>query len=153
LKKIEELFSSIDINDDFDINDFLEFYSIKQYFDNELFLKSWNDDLKKEYINLSNGLFKKTAQYFNQKIDNTNIVEIINGLEFHYTELFYSLFDNFKLYKKIKPNIIISILEEKPYLVEYLLKCRNTINYYQTDIKSFLESYDKTTELLLDKLG
>lgn len=152
LVKIQELFTNININDDFDVNDFLEFYSIKQYFDNELFLKNWDDDFKKKCINLSSELFKKTAQYFNQKIDNTNIVEIINGLDFHYTELFYSLFDNFKLYKKIDPNVIISILEKKQYLIKYLLKYKNIVNNYQDDIKSFLESYNKTTELFLEKL-
>ena len=53
LNKIQELFTKINVSDDFGINDFLEFYSIKQYFDNKLFLESWSDDLKKEYIDLS----------------------------------------------------------------------------------------------------
>jgi hypothetical protein len=92
------------------------------------------------------------VQYFNQQIDSTNIKEIINKIEFHYKELFYYLFNKFKLYEKIESNIIINTLEEKPYLIEYLLKYKSIVNYYDTDIKSFLESYSKTTELFLNKL-
>jgi hypothetical protein len=101
---------------------------------------------------LSNKLFKKTAQYFNQDIDNTNIKKILSKVEFNYTELFYYLFNRFKLYEKVESKTIINIIEEKPYLIEYLLKYKSIVNYYDTDIKSFLESYSKTTELFLNKL-
>ena len=152
LNKIQELLTNISKSDDFDINDFLEFYSIKQYFDNELFSESWSNELKKEYIDLSNELFKKTAQFLNININNTNIIEILKELEFHYTELFYYLFDKFNIYRKIDWSIFIQILDKKPYFIEYLLKYKNIVIYYEEEIKSFLQSYEKSTELFLYKL-
>ena len=152
LNKIEKLLTDINLSNEFDINDFLEFYSIKTYFDNELFLEKWGNDSKEEYIELSNKLYKQTATYFNCEIDNSNIKEIINSIQFDYIDFFFELFNKFKLYEKIESWIIINLLEEKSYLIEYLLKYKKIVYYYDNDIKLFLESYDKTTELFLSKL-
>lgn len=57
LEKTEKLLETYTSHDNFDVNDFLEFYNIKIYFDNNQFLKSWDEEKKERYRKIVQTVF------------------------------------------------------------------------------------------------
>lgn len=152
LKKIEALLETVNTHDTFNLNDFLEFYSINKYFEKKIYLKSWSTELRKKYRSISQELLKKTSLFFNT-VDSDFIVKNLETIEFHYTELFWGLFNKFKIYEKIDEEYLIKLLVNSPYLIETLLQYKDIVNHYENVIKKFLLTYEWTTLLFLDQFG
>ena len=60
-----------------DINDAIEFYEIKRYFDNGVRSREWNDEEYEKYRNKADKLYTLTLRLFNCLCDN-NIVDEYN---------------------------------------------------------------------------
>ena len=83
-----------------DINDAIEYYEIKRYFDEGTRLKTWSDNEFDEYNEKSKKLYGLSVQFFN-KIDNDSIVQQYSSIDSLYCSQFWALFDTCKLYEKI----------------------------------------------------
>ena len=98
LSKIERLqvpkFESISINDA------IEFFQIKKYFDTGTRAKCWSDDDYAEYKSKCEALSGLTKRFFNQITDN-NIIDTYGEINFKYRSDFWVLFDNCKLFWKL----------------------------------------------------
>ena len=72
LKNAEILLNDFEQNDFLQINDLFEFYNIKLYFENDIYLKIWSEEKKKEYQEIveQNWLFLKRKLI---EIDNDSI--------------------------------------------------------------------------------
>lgn len=131
-----------------DINDVLELYNIKQYFDNELYLKSWSqDDI--------NTFKKKTTEYSNivgqflSNINSSNVIIYCNDLFYDYTSSFWELVNNQKIYKQISADIFSTILSSWPHEIRTVLTHKNLVVHYNTVLRDFLLTYPQSAELLL----
>ena len=149
LERSQEILTNIDENKDYSINDFLEFYNIKKYFDNGIFLKKWNDIEKEKYIKVSEKMWKKTILFF-KSISDEKIINFIDNLEYNYEESFYELINKLKVYEKISNVILNELLDKKPYQINYILKYKKIVKYYDDSLKDFLLKYDKSWNILLD---
>ena len=98
LSKIETL--QIPSFDEIDINDAIEFYQIERYFDTNTRSKTWSDEAYDEYKEKCSALSGLTKRFFNQ-IDNDNIIDYYNNIEWGYHSDFWAIFDNCKLFNKI----------------------------------------------------
>jgi hypothetical protein len=98
LLKAESILKSETNLDYEDINDVIELYNIKQYIDNDSYLKNWTQE--------DIGCFKKkVAEYdkkigqFMSKIDDNNIIAHYNKLVQEYINSFWELTNNQKIYE------------------------------------------------------
>lgn len=148
LQKAEELLNTLKLDNVDEINDFLELYHIKLYFDNELFLLTWGETTKI--------LFKEKIQEawiriraFWQTITDAAIISYIDSLEFNYKESFWELFNYFQVYKKIDKSIFSLILQNHSFQINYILSQNNVVSFFDDEIRAFLIDYDITAELIL----
>ena len=62
LKKAEELLNSYTGNESFSINDLLEIYNIKLYFDHDLYFLNWTEEIKSKYKEIVEKIFNKCIE-------------------------------------------------------------------------------------------
>ena len=133
-----------------DVNDILELFNIKLFIDAGVYLNDWS---KEDIENFTHKVveYGKAIGQFMAKIDDNNILELHDQLIFEYTESFWRLVDNQKVFKRISPNLIEQILAKKPHQIRAILKHEGVVKYFSKVIREFLLSYSKSAELLLDK--
>lgn len=151
LKKAENLLNNINLKGEFDINDLLEFYNVKLYFDNNLFLLSWNDSDKGIFKDIINKIWVNIQDFW-FKINNENIIVYIENLEFRYNKSFWELINYFQVYNRIDKNIFTTVLNKFSIQITYILVLKNIVKHFDNEIKIFLIDYKKTAELLLSKI-
>lgn len=135
MQKIEKI--TIPKIEDIDINDAIEYYEIKKYFDDNITSPRWSVDCKKEYKEKSIKLFSLSMKYFNSLTDD-NILDAYNTVDILYGESFWELFNKCKLYKQISDNAFKVIIESKncqPYL---FLIYKDIVNKYDSIIGEYL---------------
>lgn len=131
-----------------DVNDILELYNIKQYLDNELYLKSWtqNDitDFKQKAIE-----YGKIVGQFMSKINDSNVISYYEQLLHGYINSFWELVNNQKIYKQISAENFESILTNNPHEIRSILTHKNLVNRYNAVLRGFLLTYPQSAEILL----
>jgi len=131
-----------------DINDVLELYNIKLYFDNELYLKKWTQDdienFKKKVIEYGNIVGK-----FMSNINDSNVIIYYEKLPFGYIDSFWELVNNQKIYKKISAEIFALILSNEPHIIRTVLTHKDLVSHYNNVLRDFLINYPQSAELLL----
>ena len=149
LQKSQEILDAIDLNANFELNDYLEFYNIKKYFDNDIFLKKWSEKDKNNYIEKCHDLWKKCVTFF-QAINTKNVKGYIEELSFNYDESFWELMAKFKVYENILGSDLQDILNIKPHHIDNLLKHKNFVNAFQEQVREFMLKDERSWWILLD---
>ena len=131
-----------------DINDILELYNIKKYFDNELYLKNWTQE---DIVNFKQkvGEFGKAVGEFISNINDTNVIDLYPKLLGGYVSSFWEIVNNQKVFKRISKSNFNNILKSQPNLIYEILNHRGIVDYYNMEVKSFLLTYPKSAEILL----
>lgn len=135
LQKIEKI--TIPKIEDIDINDAIEYYEIKRYFDDNITSPRWSVDDKKRYKEKSLKLFSLSMKFFNSLTDD-NILDTYNTVDILYRKSFWEMFDRCKLYKQISDNAFKTIIESEncqPYL---FLIYKDIVNKYDSIIGEYL---------------
>ena len=131
-----------------DINDILELYNIKQYFDNELYLRSWTqndiEDFKQKVIE-----YGKIVGQFMSKINDSNVISYFEQLLHGYITSFWELINNQKIYKKISTVNFEKILNDNPHQIRNVITHKNLVNHYNNGLRNFLLSYPQSAEIIL----
>lgn len=151
LDKAEDRLLNARVNDTFSINDLLEFYHIKLYFDNDLFLQKWDDMIKNEFIEKISQLWDIIKKFW-LTIDDQNIILYVGQIEFSYRKSFWELMQNLEVYKKINKDTITSILENNNHQIIDILLFEKIVRYFSSEIRAFLLIYKGTAELLLSQI-
>jgi len=130
------------------INDILELYNIKQYLDNELYLKSWSqndiEDFKQKAIE-----YGRIIGQFMSKINDRNITTYYEQLLHGYINSFWELVNNQKIYKQISSENFETILTNNPHEIRSILTYQNLVVRYNTVLRDFLLTYSQSAEILL----
>jgi hypothetical protein len=150
LIKAESLLNNFSSEDKFTLNDLLEFYNIKLYFDNDLFLTKWSESDKEKYNQIVEKNWLSLKKRF-LKIDDLNIEEIINDLEFRYKNNFWELINKLSIYKNISQPTFSSILENFSSQINYILPQKNIVQKFNKVIRDFLLTYKNSAEILLSQ--
>lgn len=120
-----------------EINDAIEYYEIKQYFDNGTRLRGWTEEQYETYKAKSEALYKMTLQYFDG-ITNKRIIEDYSSVEQGYQHSFWALFEKCKLYKRIDEATFNSLLQMKNTSPTLPFGFRGIVNRYDTVLKKYL---------------
>lgn len=150
LKKTQELLDNFVSTINFEANDYLEYYNIKIYFDNNLFLENWNQVNKEKYVSIIENTFTEFKKEL-VKLNDSTIEKYIENIEFKYLENFWNLFNKLNLFKHITGDCISKILKKESKHIRYILENKNIVDKYDKKIKEFLVDFNETTEIILSK--
>jgi len=148
LKNAETILEKFDPNHNFDINDILELYHIKIYFDNEIYLNSWTEQVKQKYSIVVNSFWNVIRDFWID-ITNENILNHFNNVDYKYYESFWYLFNQLNVYDRVKTSKIKEITKSSRFSIRQVLKQSKTVNFYSPAIKEFLFSNTDSAEILL----
>lgn len=130
-----------------DVNQVIELYNIKEYFDNEMFLPSWDDKIKSRYITIVDQFLKIIGKFF-ARINGTNICEYYRSSDFDYHMDFWTLVEYFGVYKRITSQECVKILKEKNIL-NNILSCPKIVKAFGKEIASELTANIQYAEIIL----
>ena len=151
LKIAEEILDNFQEDKLYTLNELFEFYNIKLFFDNGLYLTTWSEKRKHNY----HVIIDKTFDILKRKIikitDNCLELELKN-IEYIYINNFWNLVNKFKVYKNFSSEIFFKILNNNKRYIHSILLHKGIVDYFDNKIKEFLIGYENTAEILLTKL-
>lgn len=131
-----------------DINEVLELYNLKQYIDNNLYLKSWTQDDIANFKIKANEYGKAVGQFM-ATINDNNITSLYEKTLHNYVHSFWELVNNQSVFKRISKTNFNNILTNEPHLIHEIIIHKNLIDYYDQEIKNFLLIDSQSAEILL----
>lgn len=131
-----------------DINEVLELYNIKKYIDNDLYLKGWTQDDITNFKQKAKEYGKVVGQFM-ATIDDSNVVILYGNTLRNYVHSFWELVNNQSIFKRISKTNFTNILTNEPHLIHEILAHKGIVDYYDTEIKTFLLTYSQSAEILL----
>lgn len=131
-----------------DINDILEYYHIKKYIDNGLFLKSWIEKDIQD-IKIKCEIYDKLIKEFFFKINDENFEEYYSQVLGNYTDCFWEIINSLNHYKKISKTNFQNILQKEAFLIYNILKYKGIVEHYKSVVREFLLNYKNSAEILL----
>ncbi len=151
LSKAETLLDNFNAAADFSLNDLLEFYNIKLYFDNNLFLTTWTEDKKKTYkanVELAFNQLKERIY----KVTDESLEQGITDIEYNFYDDYWSLLNNINDLKKITDTTLTEVLGKHPRQISYILKEKKLVDKFDKAIRNFLIGYSDSAQILLSSL-
>lgn len=148
LQKGEHILRAETNSDYSDINDVFELYNLKQYIDNEIFLKSWTQEdiivFKKKAIE-----FGTIVSKFMSSISDANIESLYNQLIIDYKSSFWEVLSNQGFYKNISADKFKTILENNPHFIREILSHKKLVDHYNNTIRDFFMTHPESAEIIL----
>lgn len=151
LKRAEELLDNYTSNETFSINDLLEIYNIKLYFENDLYFLNWTEEVKSKYNKIIEVNWKLLKERL-IKIDDNDIESIIDDLVYDFKKDFWNLLNQLSSFKKISNSKFEEILNNFNHHINYILLQKGIVEKFDKQIRNFLIVYEKTAEIVLSKL-
>ncbi len=148
LEKAEALLEHFNMENGYDINDILEIYHVKQYFDHDLFLQKWTQEELSTYKTQVEEIWAVTKLRL-LEVDDSNIGIYLDLIGYEYMRSFWSLIEMMNIYKKLGKSNFSMILDKYDQYLHYILYCPIIVNYFNSEIKVFLLSHKNTAEMLL----
>lgn len=150
LQNAESIIESFSSSKIYEINDILEIYQIKLYFDNELHRPSWSKEIKEKYIQIVDSFWDKITSFF-IAISDENIVSYYETIDYQYYDSFWTLINQLNIYKKISSKNLKEITSNNRFHIRQLLKQRNLVNHFSNIIKTYIMDSTESAELLLSQ--
>ena len=151
LKRAEELLNNYNSNETSSINDLLEIYNIKLYFENDLYLLNWTEEVKSKYKEIIEANWKLLKERL-IKTDDNNIESTLNDLDFNFRKDFWNLLNQLSSFKKINNSKFEEILNNFKHHITYILQQKGIVEKFDKQIRFFLIDYKESAEILLSKL-
>lgn len=148
LENAEKLILTKDLSEVTNINDILELYQIKLYFDHQVYLTRWTKDDLNSYQKRVDEFWTKITSFWIQ-IDDSNIVQYFDELESVFYDSFWTLLYNFCSYKKISDEKISSILGKERFYIKHVLKHEKIVKRFSQSLKKYFLEHVDAVEVLL----
>lgn len=132
------------------INDMIELYNIKKFFDNQIYLIDWTLEDIKRYENTIKLLFRMVARFF-KSIDNDSFASFYNEVELSYKNDFWELIEKFNVYEKITEERFREFINPSNVWLHELLKHKNITEHFGQSIRDYMLNDPSSAELILDK--
>ncbi len=134
------------------INDAIEFYEIHRYFNNGAKRNDWTDEDFQIYKEKSKNLYRLTCRFF-ETICDDNIVSLYDSIEFDYHSVFWILFDNCKLYKRISKKVFELLIKCERVYSRDLFLYKNIVNKYGNELRNYILRNDFCISVILHVYG
>lgn len=132
-----------------DINDLMELYQIKQYFDKGLRLNRWNND---EFLSLKSKADKLPGIIVKglNAIGKSGMLNAYHELDHSMEQAFWDVISNYHLWKLIDKEFVKILLDEQPDRLRIICKVKDAVDKYKEVITEAIKNYDYGAGLLLD---
>jgi hypothetical protein len=131
-----------------DINEVLELYNLKKYFDNGLYLSSWSQD-EIDIYKIKAAEYGKIVGQFFSTINDSNVIDQFEQTQHGYIHSFCEIVSNHNIFRQISKNNFKTILDKEPHLIREFLTHKGLVEYYNIEFRDFLLSYSQSAEILL----
>tara|TARA_R110002124_G_scaffold287238_1_gene471818 strand:- start:224 stop:2110 length:1887 start_codon:yes stop_codon:yes gene_type:complete len=148
LERAELAINEFNLNQTFEINDIIELYNIKLFFDNGIYLLIWTDEYKGRLANTVKQ-FELVIKSFILTINNDNIIQKYNELEFYYTTSFWKLIEKFSVYKSIDPLTFLELSKCKRYFLREVLRQKNLVSHFSKEIQQYIIDKKSSSEIII----
>lgn len=148
LNKAEKILNNLQNLSNSGINDLLELYQIKLYFDNNIFLTKWTADERATYTAIITRVFDEIRDAF-VNLDVKTLNELIQSIEFSYRRSFWYLISLFETYKRIDRDSFLVLLNNSPNHIRNVLTNKQLVLYFNNEIRTFLLGHSESAEILL----
>jgi hypothetical protein len=148
LKLAEPIIKDFDSKKNYDINDIIELFQIKQYSDNDLYLSDWSAEFIADYKETAERIWKTVCNFW-VNIDNDSFIDLYNQVEFEFRRDFWELTEQLQIFKKIEKITFSILLNGENFWIQNVLKQKRLVKYFSSTIRDFLLVYEKSAELLL----
>lgn len=149
LEKASEVMEEFVEGDEYSgINKIIEFYNIHCYFDNQIYLRKWSEEEKERYKEIVKKFMKIIGKYFSE-INENDLINIFADVKFEYLDDFWKLFDKFKIYKRVSGEKMTVIMSHVQFRLDDILVCKNLVECYKEELRTYLLAYDDSAELFL----
>ena len=150
LQKGEKILRSVVKPEYSNINDIFELFHLKQYIDNEIFLKRWTqEDIDKFKQKVAE--YENVIGHFMATITDKNIESQYGKLIFDYKDSFWELINNQSIYKQISQEVFRRLLDNDPLILHRILPQKRIVDHYSHTIKDFILSHPESAEIILSK--
>jgi len=151
LKQAEGVLSEFREDNNYNINDLIEFYQIKLYIDNEMYLTQWTDDDIQKVKGKVDSFWKLIVTFW-KNINSNSISEILKQLEcWTFQESFWDITTKLSIYKNISKDSFSKLLQIEEVHIFDILHHEKLVKYFGSEIREYLLNYDKAAELLLSQ--
>lgn len=134
-----------------DINDIIELYNVKKFFDNKIYLSDWTSGEVRRYENMIKSYFGWIARFF-KSIGEDNFVTFYNIVERNYKDDFWELVEKFNVYENISENKFKEFIDTSKIWLHELLIHKKITEHFGVIIRDYmLKDYSTAAELLLDR--
>ena len=130
-----------------DINKIIELYNIKKFFDNGLYLPSWDEKTRVEYTNIVKKFNRVIGKFFST-INGDNLVGFFNNVQFEYRLDFWDLIEYFNVHTRITSNQFFDIIKS-PNVLHCVLHCKKIVQCFGQAITKELIATGDCTETLI----
>lgn len=144
----ENILISLDNRTFSDINEIIEIYNIKLFFDNEFYLPKWTDSEKEIYSQkIRNGWIVAIKSFIDWVTENG--LSKFNLIEFDYTKHFWDIITKLKLYKQIDKTDFKKLIFKESIFINEILSQKNLVQFFQAEIKEYFLEKKNSAEILL----
>ena len=151
LKKCEILIKVYDKGKEAEnINDIIELYNVKKYFDIEIYLVDWTRDEINHYQVVAKTFMSKVAKFF-KSITDESFMPLYLDVDYYYRVDFWEISNIFKVYENISYEKFNELLHASKISLHELLKHKNITEYYGWIIRDYMLENISSAELLLDR--
>lgn len=149
LRKAENVIESFNAATEYtDVNRVIELYNIKLYFDNKMYIQSWDELTKNKYIDIVKQFSGVVGKFFSQ-VSGENIYEKYIALNIQYRYDFWEIVDYYGVHKRVTSEQFVAIIK-KDHLLVYILPCQKIVRYFDGEIAKELTSNIEYAETVLD---
>ena len=149
LRNAEKVIQSFNTDTEYtDINRVIELYNIKQYFDNEMYLASWNESTKNKYIDIVKKFDSVIGKYFSRVLGE-NIYDFFKSINVHYRYDFWGIVDCFGVYRRITSEQFTAMIK-KDHVLVYILHCPKIVRKFGNEIAKELTTNIEYAETVLN---
>lgn len=127
--------------DNSNINDLLELYNIKLYFDHDVLLfDDWSRETIQSHRNKVSQIWPIITVYYS-KIDDTNIIEIYEKVQREYLISFWTVINKFRTYEKISSEVFNCILKSERFYLSQILRFKGLVDYFSDELSEFMKQH------------
>ena len=149
LREAEEFFQNWEENiGNPNINTILELYNIKRFFDAGIKLERWTGEQLAEFEGKCKEIPRIMGK-FCSTIDGTNLGVIYSAVNWNYTDDFWSVVCDYKVYKRIGAGSLAELMASKKSTVWSILKHKALVTSFGETIAEHLKTNPNTAKKLL----
>lgn len=150
LKNAEPIIQGFKEGNRYDINDVIELYQIKLYFDNGLYHSAWNNETNTGFTKIVESFWDVIAKFFIE-IDDQNMGTYFDSVDYQYYGSFWEILGQLNIHKKISTGVIKEVFESRRFNIRELLEQKKIVFHHDRAIRGYLMQTTESAELLLSQ--